>query len=140
MVLLGCPVPSAVLQCALVLAAGWVASCAVFLLRLHSCSRSLGPRGRKVGEQGAHNIPMLPLAAGLGSLFGAGMYEVGRPRRLTVEQAQEKERQWQDFGEAPVLVVKWASYLFARQWRFVLLGRKCVACKCLRIACLPFHR
>lgn len=27
------------------------------------------------------------------------MYEVGRPRRLTVEQAQEKERQWQDFGE-----------------------------------------
>ena len=37
--------------------------------------------------------------AGLGSLLAAGMYEVGRPQRLTVEQALEKERQWQDFGE-----------------------------------------
>lgn len=26
------------------------------------------------------------------------MYEVGRPRRLTVEEAQAKESQWQDFG------------------------------------------
>ncbi|KAI7839403.1 hypothetical protein COHA_006804 [Chlorella ohadii] len=38
------------------------------------------------------------VSTGLGSLFAAGMKEVGRPRRLTVEQAQEKERQWQDFA------------------------------------------
>lgn len=37
--------------------------------------------------------------AGLGACMGAAMYEAGRPRRLSVEEAQQKEEVWQDFGE-----------------------------------------
>ena len=37
------------------------------------------------------------------------MYEVGRPRRLSVEEALEKEAAWQDFGASAALpsVVRW---------------------------------
>lgn len=38
------------------------------------------------------------VSTGLGSCMAAGMYEVGRPRRLSVEEAQAKEQQWQEFG------------------------------------------
>jgi hypothetical protein len=31
--------------------------------------------------------------------MAAGVYEVGRPRRVGVEEAQQLEAQWQDFGE-----------------------------------------
>jgi hypothetical protein len=31
--------------------------------------------------------------------MAAGMYEVGRPRRLSVEEAQVLEKKWQEFGE-----------------------------------------
>ena len=34
---------------------------------------------------------------GLGACMFAGMYEVGRPRRLSVEEAQTLKGQWQDF-------------------------------------------
>jgi hypothetical protein len=37
------------------------------------------------------------VSSGIGSLFGAGLYEVGRPERLSVEEAKILESQWQDF-------------------------------------------
>lgn len=38
-------------------------------------------------------------AAGIGSCFAAAIYEVGRPTRLSSDEAMELESQWQDFGE-----------------------------------------
>ncbi len=37
--------------------------------------------------------------AGIGSCFAAAIYEVGRPKRLSSDEAVELENQWQDFGE-----------------------------------------
>ncbi len=37
------------------------------------------------------------VSSGIGSLFGAGLYEVGRPERLSVDEAKILESQWQDF-------------------------------------------
>lgn len=37
--------------------------------------------------------------AGIGSCFAAAIYEVGRPTRLSSDEAVELESQWQDFGE-----------------------------------------
>jgi hypothetical protein len=37
------------------------------------------------------------VSSGIGSLFGAGLYEVGRPERLSVDEAKILEAQWQDF-------------------------------------------
>ena len=37
--------------------------------------------------------------AGIGSCFAAAIYEVGRPARLSSDEAVELESQWQDFGE-----------------------------------------
>lgn len=37
------------------------------------------------------------VSTGIGSLFAAGLYEVGRPERLSVPELQELESQWQDF-------------------------------------------
>ncbi len=48
-----------------------------------------------------HNfrIPALrSVSTGMGACMAAGVYEVGRPRRLNVEEAQKLEGQWQDFG------------------------------------------
>ena len=42
------------------------------------------------------------VSTGLGSLFAAGIYEVGRPDRLSVQEAQELEDQWQVFGKLPI--------------------------------------
>lgn len=39
------------------------------------------------------------VSSGIGALFGAAVFEVGRPARLTVAEAQQLESQWQDFGE-----------------------------------------
>jgi len=39
------------------------------------------------------------VATGLGTLMAAGVYEVGRPRRLDVEEARELESQWVDFNQ-----------------------------------------
>jgi hypothetical protein len=39
------------------------------------------------------------VSTGLGTCMAAGMFEVGRPKRMSVEEAQEKEAQWQEFGE-----------------------------------------
>ena len=36
--------------------------------------------------------------AGIGSCFAAAIYEVGRPKRLSSNEAMELESQWQDFG------------------------------------------
>ena len=38
-------------------------------------------------------------AVGIGSCFAAAIYEVGRPTRLSSDEAVELESQWQDFGE-----------------------------------------
>ena len=38
------------------------------------------------------------VSSGIGALFGAGLYEVGRPERLSVEEAKQLESQWQDFA------------------------------------------
>lgn len=38
------------------------------------------------------------VSSGIGALMAAGLYEVGRPERLSVEEAQELEKQWQDFA------------------------------------------
>jgi len=39
------------------------------------------------------------ISAGVGACFAAGLFEVGRPERLSPEQAKKLETQWQDFKE-----------------------------------------
>ncbi|KAL4856150.1 hypothetical protein ACK3TF_003300 [Chlorella vulgaris] len=39
------------------------------------------------------------VSTGLGTCMAAGMFEVGRPKRMSVEEAQEKEAQWQEFAK-----------------------------------------
>lgn len=39
------------------------------------------------------------VSTGIGACLAAGVYEIGRPERLTREQAIELENQWQDFKE-----------------------------------------
>jgi hypothetical protein len=46
----------------------------------------------------AHCPTPLPDAAGIGALVAAAVYEVGRPDRLSVDEAQALEAQWQDFA------------------------------------------
>jgi hypothetical protein len=41
------------------------------------------------------------VSTGLGSCIAAAVYELGRPARLSVEEAQALEAQWQDFGPRP---------------------------------------
>jgi hypothetical protein len=38
------------------------------------------------------------VSTGLGSCIAAAVYELGRPRRLSVDEAQALEAQWQHFG------------------------------------------
>ncbi len=38
------------------------------------------------------------------------MYEVGRPQRLSVEEAQLLEEQWQDFGELEFVAQRSAGW------------------------------
>lgn len=38
------------------------------------------------------------ISTGIGALFAAGFYEIGRPERLNVAQSQLLEAQWQDFA------------------------------------------
>ncbi|KAL4513257.1 hypothetical protein Ndes2437A_g09169 [Nannochloris sp. 'desiccata'] len=67
---------------------------------------------RRMGEAARLNLAASPLrrfldaslgdgtwavSSGIGSLFGAGLYEVGRPERLSVDEAKILESQWQDF-------------------------------------------
>lgn len=42
--------------------------------------------------------PTWSISSGIGALFAAAIFEVGRPARLTVQEAQQLEMQWQDFG------------------------------------------
>eukprot|EP00878_Enallax_costatus_P022071 GHUV01023403.1.p1 GENE.GHUV01023403.1~~GHUV01023403.1.p1 ORF type:complete len:258 (+),score=58.55 GHUV01023403.1:156-929(+) len=42
--------------------------------------------------------PTWAVSSGIGALFAAAVFEVGRPKRLTVAEAQQLEAQWQDFG------------------------------------------
>lgn len=37
------------------------------------------------------------VSTGIGACVGAGVYEVGRPQRLSQEEAEELEQQWRDF-------------------------------------------
>jgi hypothetical protein len=39
------------------------------------------------------------ISTGLGTCLAAGVYELGRPARLSVEEAVQLEGQWQDFGK-----------------------------------------
>ena len=39
------------------------------------------------------------ISAGVGACFAAGLFEVGRPQRLSPEQEKKLETQWQDFKE-----------------------------------------
>lgn len=43
--------------------------------------------------------PTWSISSGIGALFAAGIFEVGRPKRLSVAEAQTLESQWQDFGK-----------------------------------------
>lgn len=43
------------------------------------------------------------VSSGIGALFAAAVFEVGRPKRLTVDEAQQLEAQWQDFGELSMI-------------------------------------
>lgn len=43
--------------------------------------------------------PTWAVSSGIGALFAAAVFEVGRPKRLTVAEAQQLESQWQDFGK-----------------------------------------
>ncbi len=38
------------------------------------------------------------VSTGMGAALASGMYEVARPRRLSVDEALEKEKQWQEFS------------------------------------------
>lgn len=38
------------------------------------------------------------VSSGIGACMAAGVYEVGRPKRLSVSEAKELEEQWQDFS------------------------------------------
>ena len=38
------------------------------------------------------------VSSGIGACLAAGVYEVGRPRRLSVTEARQLEGQWQDFA------------------------------------------
>ncbi|WIA21371.1 hypothetical protein OEZ85_000590 [Tetradesmus obliquus] len=42
--------------------------------------------------------PTWSISSGIGALFAAGIFEVGRPKRLSVAEAQTLESQWQDFA------------------------------------------
>ena len=42
------------------------------------------------------------VSSGMGLLFSAGIFEAGRPRKLTVEEVQEREQNWEVFA-------KWAD-------------------------------
>lgn len=85
----------------------WTASCAVFRPKCGGCRipglaciclRLLTVHTH--AHTHTHNLTHRTcLAAGLGACAGALMYEVGRPRRFSVEEAQAQEKVWQDFGE-----------------------------------------
>ena len=38
------------------------------------------------------------VSTGLGACMAAGVYEVGRPRRVTAEEAADIDTRWRDFG------------------------------------------
>jgi hypothetical protein len=42
------------------------------------------------------------VSTGIGACMAAALYEVGRPARLSVDEAQELERRWQDFGACQI--------------------------------------
>lgn len=45
------------------------------------------------------------LSTGLGSCLIAGIYEVGRPDRLSAEEANDLDNQYRDFGEHHALLL-----------------------------------
>lgn len=45
--------------------------------------------------------PTWAVSTGLGACMAAAIYEVGRPARLSVAEAQALEAQWRDFGVFP---------------------------------------
>ena len=45
------------------------------------------------------NERLLAIIAGIGSCFAAAIYEVGRPARLSSNEAMQLENQWQNFGK-----------------------------------------
>ena len=48
-------------------------------------------------------LPCCSVSTGIGACMAAGVYEVGRPARLSSEEAVTLEAQWQDFGaHAPI--------------------------------------
>jgi hypothetical protein len=41
------------------------------------------------------------VSSGIGALFAAAVYEVGRPARVSGAEAVQLEEQWQEFGRCP---------------------------------------
>ncbi|GIL79018.1 hypothetical protein Vretifemale_8423 [Volvox reticuliferus] len=41
------------------------------------------------------------LSTGTGACLAAGVYEVGRPKRLNLEETRQLDQQWRDFGKSP---------------------------------------
>ena len=50
------------------------------------------------------------LSTGLGSCLVAGIYEVGRPDRLSAEEANQLDEQYNDFGKRFILSGPWSLY------------------------------
>ena len=44
------------------------------------------------------------VSTGLGACMAAGVYEVGRPRRVTAEEAADIDTRWRDFGVHSLLL------------------------------------
>lgn len=44
------------------------------------------------------------VSTGLGACIAGAVYEVGRPKRYTAEEAAQLDAEWRDFGEPDVVI------------------------------------
>jgi hypothetical protein len=58
------------------------------------------------------------VSSGIATCMAAGVYELGRPTRLSAQQAVQLEEQWQVFGANPTSLVGWSHGILL----FSLLG------------------
>ena len=63
------------------------------------------------------------LSTGLGSCLIAGIYEVGRPERLSVEQADQLDEQYSDFGEPAAATL--SACMFSQHSQLSLAASTC---------------
>lgn len=62
------------------------------------------------------------MIAGIGSCFAAAIYEVGRPARLSSNEATQLEKQWQDFGKHfPLQSSHWLCNAICHSYAMLLL-------------------